>query len=1033
MHGAAGFQKRVALKLLDRDKTPGALANEARLGGLLRHANLVETYALEEVEGTWVCAMELVLGGSLRDLLPLPPRAVIDVGLQVCRGLQHAHDQIGLVHLDLKPDNLLVDQGTVKVADLGIAVARGFSGDGRVRGTPGYMPPEQWAGIAVDPRADVFALGVTLIELATGEVGHEPDDVPWLSAVLSRCLARDRTERFASMIELAEALNALDPEGAGLAELLGQRSPVPAWNPRSSSRSADTWTLDPSVDNRPRTNLTASPDRFVGRTADVDSLIGRLDQPGLYTVKGAGGLGKTRLARRSARLWQEGGKRQGWFVDLAPARTPTDAMLAVATALGVPIAIGDEGKLAERLGHAIAGRGPVVMVLDNFEQLDQGAGLVATWRDLAPEARFLVTSRSALRLPGEVVIELDPLGPEDAVALLVQRASERGVDIAGDPSLGALAERLDGIPLALELAAGRLGLMSARAILERLDQRFKLLRSSRRGALERQATLRGALDWSWDLLDPAERAAFAQCGAFAGGFSIEAAEAVLELPPGAWALDVVDALIARSLITERDGRLRLFETARLYALDKLDDPEAVYRRHGEWFARYGDADARHIGALGSSDAEVQARPWLDDIAVACRRALDREDRAVAVSTATAAWWVLEVSGPYSVGAELLDRAHALGGHDPADAHVLARLRAHAADLIGQPDVAMERYAEAEALARTDLERGRVLAYRATLRFRRGQPQGAREELTEALELLDSVEGAFGARASVCNALARVAAMAGDWDVAQGFLERATTEARHGNEPRYLGVALSNLGKIEADRGHHDRAREAYTAALQQHARRGDVRHEAIILGNLGLLEADRGRMEQAIAMLEGAVGLYQQLGDRRLAGTALCNFGNVSADLGRNETAESSFTEAIAIFDAHDDQVWGGIARGFLARLRFKQGRPDEAVLLIDQAIAMTERRMPLAWASFLALRGEIRDDAEDLDLADATMRKGGWRRDHVGVRCARARFEARRGNHEAAEAQMAAADEAARELGMHPEAPMGREIAHARAVLGQT
>lgn len=157
LHGPAGFSRPVALKVLEGR---GSLTHEARLGGLLRHPNLVDVFEVGEAEGRGFCAMELC-DRSLVGAGPLPPRAVVEVGLQVCDALAYAHDALGLVHLDLKPANLLLAGTVVKVADLGIARARGFTHDGGIRGTPGYMAPEQAAGSGVDQRADVHALGVT--------------------------------------------------------------------------------------------------------------------------------------------------------------------------------------------------------------------------------------------------------------------------------------------------------------------------------------------------------------------------------------------------------------------------------------------------------------------------------------------------------------------------------------------------------------------------------------------------------------------------------------------------------------------------------------------------------------------------------------------------------------------------------------------------------------------------------------------------------------------------------------------------------
>ena len=220
-HGPAGFAKSVALKVVDHEHE--ALIREARLGAQLHHPNLVDVYALEEADGVWHLAMELVTGGSLRDLRPLPPRAAVEAVIQACAGLAYAHDAIGLVHMDIKPANLLLQGANVKVADLGIAHARGFLHDGQLRGTPSYVAPETLARRPVDGRADVWAIGVVLIELITGRASLDPAMVPSLRPVLERCLTPDPAGRMASVADVGAALEALSLPGPGLVEVVDAR------------------------------------------------------------------------------------------------------------------------------------------------------------------------------------------------------------------------------------------------------------------------------------------------------------------------------------------------------------------------------------------------------------------------------------------------------------------------------------------------------------------------------------------------------------------------------------------------------------------------------------------------------------------------------------------------------------------------------------------------------------------------------------------------------------------------------------------
>jgi predicted ATPase len=733
LHGPAGFEKRVALKVLH---TQGrGLAHEARLGGLMRHPNVVEVYELGEVDGVWFCAMQLVDGGSITQYVPLAPRAVVEVGLQVCAGLQHAHESVGLVHLDLKPDNILLDGAVVKVADLGIARARNVTHDGRVRGTPGYMSPEQQTGADVDARSDIFSLGVVLRELATG---HNPGvavdgtfdfdtaeatatsvvafgQVPWLADVLARCLEPDPADRYPSMAALGDALRALVVPGPGLAELTGAAQTA---IPHISSSDSEP--------ERERTNIGPEQDAFIGRGDELAELARGLSLPGLLTLKGPAGVGKTRLSQAAARAHHQITGEQVWFCDLSEARSVDGILYAVGSAMGVPLGPDPE----VQLGHAIAGRDAAVIVLDNFEQVVQHASVIHRWRERATSATFLVTSREPLGLRGERVVEVTPLAVVDATALLVERARARGRDVEGDPALVELARALDGLPLALELAAGRLGVLTPARVLARLSDRLRLLRRGPTGTSDRQSTLRGALDWGWDLLDADQRAGLAQLSVFAGGFTVEAAEEVLELPDGTWALDVVEALLDRSWLTGRDGRLGMLESVRVYAESRLDDDSAATIRHGAWAVALGAL----AGPEGSRSQLNALRAELDNLVAACRRAVGRGDGECAVASLESAWKVMDMTGPYEAASTLAEAV--------ASTALLPSLRARLDQCWSGILRRLERVDDAHVLLESALathlttgdrrSEGIVLGDMGTLHCHRGQWDEARAHLEAAL-------------------------------------------------------------------------------------------------------------------------------------------------------------------------------------------------------------------------------------------------------------------------------------------------------------
>ena len=531
LHGPGGLEKAVALKMLYSGSE--ALRREARIGGLLRHRHLVDVYEISEEDGKWFCAMEWCQGGSLWSHAPLSSRAVVEVGLQICEALHYAHDALNLVHLDIKPENLLLSEGIVKVADLGIAVAEGFSGDGQIRGTPGYMAPEQWAGRPVDARTDVYAVGMTLVALAVGypvgmgEEGtlggvsaptqtwtlvdgegeapvEEASLIPtWLLPVVERCIAPDPEARWPDMEALAEALGGLAVEGLSLRESVE-------------------WELDPTPTGP---QCIGAADSFHGRVAECAEVEAALASPGVLVLKGPAGIGKSRLAIVMAERWGQSSGRDVWFCNLTEVVGLDGLLAAIGSVLDVPPTRGDSAARVAKIGETIAERGALLLILDNFEQIADLAPIVVGWQLQATEARIVITSRRVLPVSGIRQFDLAPLDGVSCADLLVSRAAERGVVMVKDSDLHELAQRLDGIPLALELAAGRLGVLSVRDILERLE--ISMLRCSEAG---RHGTLAGALDWSWDLLSVRDRLALSQLSVFAGGFTAEAAEGGLELP-----------------------------------------------------------------------------------------------------------------------------------------------------------------------------------------------------------------------------------------------------------------------------------------------------------------------------------------------------------------------------------------------------------------------------------------------------------------------------------------------------------------------
>ncbi|MFF9110703.1 ATP-binding protein [Streptomyces sp. NPDC014776] len=335
-------------------------------------------------------------------------------------------------------------------------------------------------------------------------------------------------------------------------------------------------------------NLPAESTAFVGRAAELAELAEALRLTRLVTVTGPGGVGKSRLAARAAAHCPV---RDGvWHVDLAPLRDGGLVEYALVEALGLT----DHTRRGPRetlLAH-LAGR-ELLLLLDGFEHLAEAcADLVADLLARLPGLRILAVGRRPLLLAGERLLTLAPLGEEEAVELFADRAAALGVPVGDDPRVPELCRRLDGIPLALELAAGRLRALSPGQLLERLDDRFRLLAGGTRDALPRHRTLRTAIGWSHELCTAPERLLWARLTVFAGQFDLDAVEYVCSGHglPAEDVLDVLTELIAQSVVTREETasgtRYRMLDTIRAYGAEWLaatGDAERMRRRHRDWY------------------------------------------------------------------------------------------------------------------------------------------------------------------------------------------------------------------------------------------------------------------------------------------------------------------------------------------------------------------------------------------------------------------------------------------------------------------
>jgi predicted ATPase/DNA-binding CsgD family transcriptional regulator/Tfp pilus assembly protein PilF len=680
----------------------------------------------------------------------------------------------------------------------------------------------------------------------------------------------------------------------------------------------------------PRHNLPRELSGFVGRERETAEVARRLGATCHLTLTGAGGIGKTRLALRVAHDLAAGGVYADgvWLVELASLGAPDLAPRLVASVLGAPEQPGRSP--ADALVAALAPR-ELLLVLDNCEHaIEACAELVARLLTDCPRLRVLATSREALGVPGEVAWSVPPLGlPDDraartltgiaaaeAVRLFVERAAAALPPFAltadNAPAVAEICRRLDGIPLAIELAAARVALLTPAEIVGRLDDALGLLTTGQRAAPERQRTLEAAIGWSYDLLDQPERTLFGRLAAFAGGFSLDAAEAVCAGRGVAESavLDLLGRLVARSLVlAQSDGdatRYRLLEPVRQFARQRLVERGELAetdRRHAAYFvalaeraapALHGPEQARWFRALDAeSDNLRSAHAW----------ASAEGDPDVALRLAGALWWWWARPDRQAEGRAHLAAAVALpGGTGDAGRRArvlvgLAMLSLMQSDLPAAAGLARDGLALAEAAGDRSVV-ARALGALGMLDLFRGQAAAARARLEPALELARAVGDRF-VEAWALQCLANVALQEGDPGGAVERLEESVRVGRAAGDGWSVAMALNGLGDAARSRGDGPAARAAYEEALPLFQRIGAPAAYPGILHNLGYVALSAGEPARAVELFLESAELYRSGGaDRRGVAECLMGLADAAVRSGQAELAAGLFGAAEAALEA---------------------------------------------------------------------------------------------------------------------------------------
>ncbi|HZN13280.1 MAG TPA: tetratricopeptide repeat protein [Acidimicrobiales bacterium] len=769
------------------------------------------------------------------------------------------------------------------------------------------------------------------IGIHTGDVEHRDGD--YFGPTVNRCARLKGAAHGGQVVmSLATKQRAADllPEGATLLDLGTHRlkdlsEPEQVFQLCHPDLAADFPPLA-SLDQR-RHNLPTALTPLIGRADDVRAVLGALAEARLVTLLGPGGVGKTRLAIEvgTRHITDESGAV--WFVDLSSATEDEQVLVEVARAIGVRE---QPGRLLDDAVADHVATTSTLVVLDNCEHL-LGAATVATALLLGagPNVRVLATSREALGVAGEVIHAVGPLSvPEtasfddsDAVALFLDRARRTDPQLDADDldraAVSRICRALDGLPLALELAAARLDALSVGQIADRLADRFELLSTASRTAQPRQRTLAAAIDWSYELLSGSEQEAFASVAVFVADVGLDGVEAVL----GRGGLERLRALVAKSLLRRDGERYSMLESIRAYAVERLAGSGragAVHDRLVEWALTVTagsdiDAmDAEHANLTGALQWALHTRP-ADGLAIA---------------NGLAPLW--NQRGHWTEGRRLLGAA--LDAAASAPAIERARGLESAGDLAlsqGDLDTARALLEEGLALAEEtnddDLV-ARIVSLLGGVAQLRGDLAGASVHFEAALNIARAI-GSQRAIAGSLGNLGMLALVTGDIERAVALYTEATDVARaNAEDSRQLAGVLGNAGMVFENAGENQRARAAYEEALRLAHEEGDVGRAARVQAHLGQLLFQENDVAAARAALDASRAVFHDLGDAGHEADALLTLGSIACIEARLDDALTLLQTSAALFGRIGHPIGQAVARMSLGEVDRRRGHLGPAL-----------------------------------------------------------------------------------------------------------
>jgi predicted ATPase len=905
-----------------------ALRGEARALAAVTHPNIAHVHSIEtldipgDVAGLAFLTMEYVPGITLAERLrhsPLALESALDIARQILAALEAAHSR-SIVHRDLKPANIrITDDGWVKVLDFGLAtLVSSDERSSRSAGTPGYMSPEQCRGERVDERSDLWSFGAILYECFTGttaipgeslgelvtancrgdvDLDALPEFLPGeIIGLLRSCLEIAPTRR---MISASAARILVEDEllRVRIESLVGIEAGAVAEGTRSTPQgeSAPGGTQLAPRHARVQGNLPRPLSAYVGRADLLATIEERMSASPLITLCGAGGVGKTRTAIECAARSSAACEGGCWFVDLSEIARDGDIPSAVARALrlGAAAPVGGPDAIEEAIGRSV-GAARSLILLDNCEHLlEEAAGFAERLLARCPTVTIVATSRQPLGIEGEEVITITPLplpeptagtrreGASEAVELFLKRARGRlPISRLSAEDLGIVEEickLVDGLPLAIELAASHARSLSLTEIRRRITEGESLADVSTRRP-ERHRSLKDLVEWSYRLLSPTEAALFRRLSVFRGGCRLADAEAVCAgSREDEWQIyESLAHLVERSLVEPDTGvvgqgaepspavRYRLLETIRTYAATLLAERE---EEREEVETRYIEQMIRTAAPLPNEDGP------------------------------TSSVWVRRVEPDYANLIHAMDMA--VAGGDLARAFVIG-----------------------SRLSRYWIQTGTWIE---GLQRLEGLIEAGSRVALAALDSTHTVTPQERDRIDVMGQAGRIAATLGQREKAQTLTARAVEAARALGEPIPLARSLQSDGVSAWFRIDHGHAAQSFEDALAIFTSQGDRAGRAVCLANLGAIHSVAGDHSKALEYHRSSLALCREMGDSLAEAKGLLNLGRTELMLGRPDAARGWLEEALVVHVRNRDTAGTAMTHHHLGDLELAQGRLDVA------------------------------------------------------------------------------------------------------------